>query len=207
MGGPINVAHIYPFSMKDVTPKDSFWWIMDLFWSKSRVEEWKKAIFTEQRTEVCQNLITLTSTVHVLWGAAFFALKPLELSCDRKSLNVQFFWLRQYKRVEGGVFPSSKPSFPGNLDGLPENIRLWNCENMTPIRSGDIITLHTENPDSHPLPSFALLEMQWFLHRIAALSGAADVYDEFDDDNDDVIECDWIEDEDGSFQCLIIDRP
>lgn len=126
----------------------------------------------------------------------FFALKPLELSCDRKSLNVQFFWLRRYKRVKWGVFPSVKPSFPGGLDGLPEDIRLWNCESMTPIRSGDVITLHTEDPDSHPLPSFALLEMQWVLHRTAALSG--DVYDdEFDDDG--IIECDWT-DEDGSFQ-------
>lgn len=143
---------------------------------------------------MCENLITLTSTVHDLWGAAFFALKLLELSSNQKSLKIQFFWLRQHRRVRGGAFPATKPSFPGGLNALPENIRLWNCKNLAPIHSGDFITLHTDSPDTHPLPSFELLEMQWFLHRVAALSAAADVYDDEFDEDDGV--CEWIENED-----------
>lgn len=79
---------------------------------------------------------------------------------------------------------------------------------MTPRCSADIITLHTGDPENHPLPSFELLEIQWFLTRIAALNAAADVCDdEFGDDHGGIMECDWTEDEDGSFQCLVRDRP
>lgn len=83
----MNVAHIFPFSMKLITPKDGFW-MMYHFWSKSRVDEWMAAIFTEQRTEFCQNMITMNSHVHGLWGSSYFAFKPLELARDKKSLNV-----------------------------------------------------------------------------------------------------------------------
>jgi hypothetical protein len=138
--------------MGDFLPTDSFWNIMNLFWSESRVDEWKKAIFSDQRTEICRNMITLTPTAHCFWGATLFAVKPLELSSDRKSLDVQFFWLRKYKSVKAGVLPSSKPLFPSGLDQLQKNIGLWNMETMTLIRSGDVIIFYTDNPDSHPLP-------------------------------------------------------
>jgi len=47
-----------------------------------------------------------------------------------------------------------------------------------------MITITTENPDTNPLPSFELLQMQWILHRLVAISGAADVTDEELEDED-----------------------
>lgn len=54
--------------------------------------------------------------------------------------------------------------------------------------------------------------MQWILHRVAALSGAVDDYDNhyLDDDDDGIpfpMEGHWLEDEDGSlsFQYLVKD--
>ena len=41
------------------------------------------------------------------------------------------------------------------------------------IESGEIFELTTNNPETHPLPSWELLEMQWFLQRVVAMSGAA----------------------------------
>jgi len=41
------------------------------------------------------------------------------------------------------------------------------------IRSGEILTLTTKDPDELPLPSVELLEMQWFLQRLVGMSGAA----------------------------------
>ncbi|OJD20560.1 hypothetical protein ACJ73_08106 [Blastomyces percursus] len=43
----------------------------------------------------------------------------------------------------------------------------------------------TTNPDTQPLPSFEFLEMQWHLQRIVSMSGAAEIYDDDIDDDDD----------------------
>jgi hypothetical protein len=64
-----------------------------------------------------------------------------------------------------------------------------NSKNKSPrsIQSGDIFTLTTDDPEGRPLPSWELLDMQWILQRITAMSGAAGP-PEFDDDDDDDID-------------------
>ncbi|CAK7273591.1 hypothetical protein SEPCBS119000_005739 [Sporothrix epigloea] len=53
-----------------------------------------------------------------------------------------------------------------------------------PLETGQIFTIRAENPED--LPSFDLLEMQWDLLRIAAMSGAAEAQDEgWDEDEED----------------------
>lgn len=55
------------------------------------------------------------------------------------------------------------------------------------IQSGDIFTLTTDDPESRPLPSLELLEMQWILQRITAMSDAAGTPEldwDWDDDDD-----------------------
>src|SRR5947209_14710087 len=46
--------------------------------------------------EACYNLITLSAEAHWHWNNGLFALKPLEISDDKKKLTVQFFWQPQY---------------------------------------------------------------------------------------------------------------
>ncbi|KAL1884895.1 hypothetical protein Plec18167_001551 [Paecilomyces lecythidis] len=70
------------------------------------------------------------------------------------------------------------PSIPSDLTHGNLNAKLWNGDRDKRIISGDIITITTENPETHPLPSFKLIQMQWVLNRGIALSGAADVTDE-----------------------------
>ena len=55
------------------------------------------------------------------------------------------------------------------------------------IQSGDEIRLTTEDPENRPLPHWDILEMQWILNRIVAMSGGAEVneFDNNDDDDDD----------------------
>ena len=53
------------------------------------------------------------------------------------------------------------------------------------VESGQIFKLTTENLETHPLPSWELLEMQWFLQRVVAMSGAAGwPRSDFQDDDD-----------------------
>ena len=54
----------------------------------------------------------------------------------------------------------------------------------------DEISLETDDPVTRPLPDFRLLEMQWFLHRVAAMSGAAEPQDNFRGGGDDSDEWD-----------------
>ncbi|CAK7273948.1 hypothetical protein SEPCBS119000_005919 [Sporothrix epigloea] len=50
-------------------------------------------------------------------------------------------------------------------------------ESGLPLQIGYIVTIRAEDPED--LPSFDLLEMQWDLLRIAAMSGAAEAQDEW----------------------------
>jgi hypothetical protein len=70
------MAHIYPYSMHVIPKSDSFWVNLALFWPEEMINKWKKVVFTKQRTEVCENLITLAPHAYAYWIKALFALKP-----------------------------------------------------------------------------------------------------------------------------------
>jgi hypothetical protein len=42
-------------------------------------------------------------------------------------------------------------------------------------KPGQLLEITTDGQVKRPLPSMALLEMQWFLHRIMGMAGAADL--------------------------------
>jgi hypothetical protein len=151
-----------------------------MFWSKERTDTWYNAIFSSpEKTEVCQNLLCLSPNAYAYWERAYFALKPIRISDDKKRLDVQFFWLSSNTLVSG-INTLQAPSLLAPDYG-PNLTMLFNNESRKEIRSGDEISLHTDDPVSRPLPDFSLLEMQWFLHRITAMSGAAESQDDFHD--------------------------
>lgn len=182
------VAHIYPFSLGKKAGSDEhedFWERLSYFWSTERIEKWKKAIFGDDGTEILENLMCLAPTVHALWGTCRFAIKPINLSDDKKVLKVQFFWLSVGKYTSRN--PQDPPTVPTNTFSSAEGTGLIHkLSTQAPqlIRSGDIIIFRTDDPENFPLPSIELLDMQWALHRATALSGAAEVADEdFDADD------------------------
>src|SRR5437763_1421022 len=72
-----------------------FWDLLRLFWEREQIAKWRSTIFPDSQNsgvERCFNLISLVSHAHEMWNRGLFALKPLELSRDRKKLTVQFFW-------------------------------------------------------------------------------------------------------------------
>ncbi|KAF2261985.1 hypothetical protein CC78DRAFT_520953 [Lojkania enalia] len=159
----------------------SFWDILRIFWSQERVDAWYSAIFPFGM-EVCHNLICLAPHAHVYWERAYFALKPIRISYDKKRLDIQFFWLSSYPYVPG-VNILQAPSLSASDQG-PNSTKLFSNDTDTKIHSGCEISLETDDPVSRPLPDFRLLEMQWFLHRVTAISGAAEHQDNYHDDND-----------------------
>jgi hypothetical protein len=136
----------------------SFWETLRMFWSEERVDIWYHAIFsTPTRTEVCQNLLCLCPNAHAYWERAYFVLKPIRISDDKKRLDVQFFWLSSSSHVLG-VNILQVPSLLASDHG-PNLTRLLNNETCTIIKYGDEISLKTDDPVLWPLLDFGLLEM------------------------------------------------
>jgi hypothetical protein len=115
---------------------------------------------------------------------ARFALQPVELSEDKKVLKVKFFWLPVAK-YRKSIAITTRPSLPSDLKHVGKQTKLFNCETSAQICSGDIITMHTVDPETHPLPSLEILGMQWALTRVLGMSGAADIAsEELDSDSE-----------------------
>ncbi|KAJ9314101.1 hypothetical protein DTO271D3_5578 [Paecilomyces variotii] len=62
-------------------------------------------------------------------------------------------------------------------DGIP-SAKLFRLATEEKIRSGDVLTFRTTDPVKLPLRSVKLPQLQWTLHRVLAMSGAADASDE-----------------------------
>ena len=208
MGSP-QVAHIFPYSMLNEPSNPSpakrtpdFWGLLENFWDADRIARWKREIFPDPHdpktgVDGCFKLICLRADIHSLWNKGFFALKPLELSNDRKKLTVQFFWQPQYNHRLADCIDLLKE--PASSKGLNEVKRLEILPNGTrtekpyylsthqgQIQSEDIFCLTTDDPEIRPLPSWHLLEMQWFLQRLTAMSGAGVQNLDLGDDDDTV---------------------
>ncbi|KAE8355419.1 hypothetical protein BDV28DRAFT_128839 [Aspergillus coremiiformis] len=184
---PVEVAHIYPFSMmgRPRTEQSTFWLVLSNFWQPERIEQWKKVVLGPEGTEVLENMLCLSADCHSLWDMARFALQPMELSEDKKVLKARFFWLPVAKYLKN-IAITTRPSLPSDLKHIGRQTKLFNCETSTQICSGDIITMQTADPETHPLPSLELLGMQWVLTRVLGMSGAADIEpEEWDSDSED----------------------
>lgn len=109
-------------------------------------------------------------------------------------LNVRFHWLCPRNILQPALDASiirhepdlgNLPGYPafrppndiakgqGKDDDVPPNLRLFNCEALGVISSGDVFQITTHNPKIHPLPSFEILQLQWLMHRVRALAAAA----------------------------------
>ena len=128
----------------------------------------------------------LSPDAYTYWTKAYFALQPIELSDDKKRLDVKFHWMLRRSRYSHNVDILTPPSPLEDLDG-GSDIKLFHFPTDQRIRSGDMISLTTDDPVTRPLPHYGLLEMQWIMQRVTAMSGAAEIYDDFNDDDDDAM--------------------
>lgn len=133
-----------------------------------------------------ENLLCLAPQMHRYHVNSLFALKPIRISDDKKRLLAKFYWLTSHQKFDS-VDISIVPTLPSNLTGRGDMHKAWNIVTEKKIISGDEIVFETSDPENLPLPDWNLLDMQWTLQRVAALSGAADMLldDSEDDDSDD----------------------
>ncbi|RAH70536.1 uncharacterized protein BO66DRAFT_290550, partial [Aspergillus aculeatinus CBS 121060] len=161
-------VNVYPHRLEEDDrewERTMLWDILGMFWTGPRVAFWRQAALGCGCTNEAGNTILLHSDVSDAWANLGFALKPLEMSQDCRSLTVQFYWL------PGEVGPHSAPLTSAPAFGQIDTARFTfnNSRTNSLMRSGDIVVLRTKDPRNLPLPSFQLLEMQWYLHRAAVL--------------------------------------
>ncbi|KAJ5618452.1 hypothetical protein N7528_007095 [Penicillium herquei] len=172
------------------------WSRLECEFGEKRVQHWRNAIM--DRTVLCQktigdleetdfadyadrpdNIITLSKEVWRYWQDDLCVFRPVSLSEDKKSMELAFHWLPLPK--EGTRYSQLDPlklryhPHPdkrlGYDDGPGNGIHLYHAETNKMICSGHIFTIRTENPETHPLPSMELLDMQWMLKRSSRLRG------------------------------------
>lgn len=138
---------------------DRFWERMSTLFTPHRVSRWKRAVAdAEGSSGILQNMLCLSDPARELWKEGAFALKPLDdPEPTSTSLSVEFHWI-EWAPNEGADFPECPP--------------LFNFRTGQYIRSGDIFTIHTDDPVSMPLPSVEIVNMQWVLTRIVGLARA-----------------------------------
>jgi hypothetical protein len=163
--------------------RHTFWNHLKNFWPAEKVAAWEAELFPNGMHEVGEervyNLITLSPDTHVRWAAGDFALKPISLSDDKMTLKVQFFWQKNQKDIQTTISLTTKPSSTEDLEENTGAFRdnpkpvLYNTRTKQEIKSGDYFDLQTTDPTTKPLPSFQLLEMQWFLQRVLGMTGGA----------------------------------
>jgi hypothetical protein len=159
-----------------------FWDHLKNFWPKEKVAAWEAELFPAGICEIgierVYNLITLSRDAHDMWGRGAFALKPISESDDKMTLEVQFFWQEKQKDTQQTM---SLLTTPSSTKGLDQNIGAFggpawlSRKDQKDIRSGDYFKLQIDDPETKPLPSFQLLELQWFLQRLQGMAGAADI--------------------------------
>jgi len=193
------VAHIYPYySLKAregniCGPRHVFWDHIYCFWPKEKVASWQADLFPNGIDEIgverIDNLISLSRDAHAAWNQGAFALKPIAINEDNTSLKIQFFWQKKQTTNQAAMNLLTTPFSTEHLDRNEETfdapVELFH--NRIAIKSGDILELKTDDPVERPLPNIKLIELQWFLTRVAGMAGAAVPYDEYfgDEDSDD----------------------
>ncbi|KAM5356674.1 hypothetical protein ACJ41O_003320 [Fusarium nematophilum] len=137
------------------------------FWP-DKFQAWFDQVRFEDILDSPKNCICMDRELHRLWRMAAFALKPLQ---QRESeIVVQFHWLKKPKLRPGSIMGENFLKQSGLTD------QEWGNGELSPmgrrkIKTGETFVIRAEDPDE--LPSFELLELQWYVLRIAAISGVA----------------------------------
>lgn len=199
---PYEVAHIFPHYMMHARRETLFDKLMPnfcelllLFWTPDRVQRWREEIFSDPEhpdagVETCLNMLCLGKDVHDMWSKGLFALRPVTISPDKRELLVEFYWQPKqthtaFENVQITKLPLSSKDLT-SVDAYEIPFRPDpSSPNFALIRSGQVFTFRTPDPERLPLPSFKLLQMQWALNRVVSMSATAEAIDMVDDDDDD----------------------
>ncbi|KAL2886968.1 hypothetical protein HOO65_050089 [Ceratocystis lukuohia] len=167
---PVEVCHIVPSSIngqKLATFKEFVrGFCPDLL---PRVQQ----LFPGTDTDIAENLMCLTPTLHAFWGAGLFALEPVSFSSD--FVTVRIWWMHDLLRQISVNLPRLGPALR----------RFYYSHNGLQILTGDILEFRSRG--RIPAPDFTLLKVQYLMQIMGVLCGAAEPdEDELEEEDGDV---------------------
>ncbi|KAL2886967.1 hypothetical protein HOO65_050088 [Ceratocystis lukuohia] len=132
-----------------------------------------RQLFPGRSTDMVENLMCLTPTLHAFWGAGLFALEPVSSSSD--FVTVRFWWMDDLLRQISVRLPRPGPAYR----------RFYYSHNGLQILTGDILKFRSRG--RIPAPDFTLLKVQYLMQIMGVLCGAAEPdEDEQEEDDGDV---------------------
>ncbi|KAM5480165.1 hypothetical protein MaudMau93_007628 [Microsporum audouinii] len=173
-------------STKERARRYNVWDTLRLFWPEEKVNAWFQAI--RPTTETTRNLLSFAPHTHSSHGRAYFGLKPVEMNEDQTQLTLRFYWLPCASKSQK-MRLTTRPDVPSIGDGREVGsersgkVKLFDVYSNKPIFS-DVIVMKTADPEERPLPDLALLEMQWVLNVVAAISAGSEPVDLDSSDHD-----------------------
>ncbi|KAL5048325.1 hypothetical protein BDW71DRAFT_213694 [Aspergillus fruticulosus] len=151
----VKVTHLAPISLEggQCIKNAPFWNMLRLFFSDEKVDNW---IAATRVTTDTSNMICLSVDAAEALGNARYALQPRRLNAKRTEMETELF------------------SLPGGYYGGKTDI-LANPILDEAGKKGEgvcvSVSLTTQNPRVYELPSWDILELAWYMNRVAALSG------------------------------------
>ena len=194
--GAVEACHLYPWSgFRHTRHKEvgHFWQLLSMFWPVDSREA-SNLIFADSRprtprgTETVANIISFCPTMHAYHTRGSFGLRPIQMSEDATKMELEFHWFHRARRQRRDRMDildlpkSSRNLFKDDKDDVHPR---YDPESITSdmLTSGTRFTISTHDPSTHPLPHPRLLNIQWHLQRLLAISGAAGWMDEKRDDD------------------------
>ncbi|TFB02621.1 hypothetical protein CCMA1212_005369 [Trichoderma ghanense] len=148
--------------------------LLTCFWGKETRDRWASQATDLRVIESPRNSLSMSRLLHFWWDNAAIALKPLRQS--ETEIVVQWHWLQE-------SCLSPRMVMPPDAD-YTKHVSRHVCDSWgsmkhafgKALRTGQIFTIRVEDPIQ--LPSFELLELQWDLLRVAAISGVGNFHAE-----------------------------
>ncbi|KAJ5099748.1 hypothetical protein N7532_006749 [Penicillium argentinense] len=155
----------------------SIWRYIEVFWDQSTTQRWRDAVFNNpsnatNATSGSSSLICLRNDLAYGFKSGQYGLRPVELSQDKRELEVEFHWLPRESHGFGDLVDMRKqPLSYKDLDNF-EGLKFSPTGSDELVKSGHRFKLVTNDPYQRPLPDFDLLDMAWHFSRIVAMSSA-----------------------------------
>ncbi|KAI4149166.1 MAG: hypothetical protein LQ340_004762 [Diploschistes diacapsis] len=183
----VDTCHIWPFASKNVkwTKRQTLLDALGAVYASEQLQQWVQKLSPEGEViDRASNMLTLNPILHRLWGKALIGFEPLERIPN--GITMRFWWLQRtgMRLSDRNIDITADPATLFHQSNEPGHISMVDFGTCRPICSGDVITVTAQEPAD--VPDFEILQLQWDLLRMTALTGAAeDAEDDEDDDDDD----------------------
>ncbi|AEO60616.1 hypothetical protein MYCTH_2309977 [Thermothelomyces thermophilus ATCC 42464] len=152
--------------------------MLNIFWGPEKTQAWRQMFEDANITQSAKNGISMNHQIHFWFDNARFALKPLRETPE--GVVVQWHWLkRSVLKPLVDIRPDQDTLLQAGITDQNWGDNLAHRKSGVRIRTGQTFLIRANKPEDRV--SWDLLEMQWNLLRVAAISGAADVTDDYYD--------------------------